>query len=150
MDNLSPLEQKRYQVICQIQMFLKEGCSHREIAKRMGISRRTIAKYRVGNPEEFCESGINQSKLDAYKDEIIKCLHNGYSKSKTVKHLYSLGYHGAKSTAFDYLVKIERYKTQSFAPQPYVRTFTEGMKYKAGSKGKSADYITRTGIFRYL
>ncbi|WP_077609165.1 transposase [Clostridium sp. Marseille-P2415] len=149
-DNFSPREQKRYQVICQIQTFLKEGCSYREIAKRMGISRRTVAKYRAGNPKELCESGINQSKLDVYKDEIIKCLHNGYSKSKTVKRLYSLGYRGAKSTAFDYLVKIERYKIQNFAPQPYVRTYTEGMKYKAGSKGKSADYITRAGIFQYL
>ena len=36
---------KRYQMICQIQAFLKEGCSYREIARRMGVGRNTIAKY---------------------------------------------------------------------------------------------------------
>jgi len=120
------------------------------MAKRMGISRNTVAKYKAGDPRKLCQFGINQSKLDAYKEEIFKCLHGGYSKSKTVKHLYSLGYHGAKSTVFDYLLKIERYETQNFAPQPHVRTYTEGMKYKVGSKGKNADYLTRAGIFQYL
>jgi DNA-binding NarL/FixJ family response regulator len=51
-DNLLPREKKRYQLICQIQAFLNEGCSYREIAKRLGISRKTIAKYRTGNPTE--------------------------------------------------------------------------------------------------
>ena len=40
-------------MICQIQKFLKEGCSYREIAKRMGIGRNTIAKYREGDPKEL-------------------------------------------------------------------------------------------------
>ena len=37
-DNCPGFSEKRYQMICQIQEFLKEGCSYREIAKRMGIS----------------------------------------------------------------------------------------------------------------
>lgn len=43
-DNYAAFSEKRYQMICQIQNFLKEGCSYREIAKRMGIGRNTIAK----------------------------------------------------------------------------------------------------------
>ena len=46
-------------MICQIQEFLSEGCSYREIAKRMGIGRNTIAKYREGDPKKLVctESG---------------------------------------------------------------------------------------------
>ena len=36
-DNYAAFSEKRYQMICQIQNFLKEGCSYREIAKRMGM-----------------------------------------------------------------------------------------------------------------
>lgn len=150
MDNFLPQEKKRYQVICQIQSFLKEGCSYREIAKRMGVSRKTIAKYREGDPNRLCRSGVNQSKLDAYHEVISKCLKDDFSKSRTVKYLYSLGYTGSRSTAFDYLVKLERTSGNSFAVQPYVRTYTEAIKYKAGSKGKNVDYLTRPGIFRCL
>lgn len=32
-DNCAAFSEKRYQMICQIQNFLKEGCSYREIAK---------------------------------------------------------------------------------------------------------------------
>ena len=85
MDNYAAFSEKRYQMICQIQNFLKEGCSYREIAKRMGIGRNTIAKYRKGDPKELSIYGIHQSKLDPFHDFIIDCLKEGWSKSKTVK-----------------------------------------------------------------
>ena len=58
-DNCATFSEKRYQMICQIQNFLKEGCSYREIAKRMGIGRNTIAKYRKGDPKELSMYGIH-------------------------------------------------------------------------------------------
>ena len=84
-DNYAAFSEKRYQMICQMQNFLKEGCSYREIAKRMGIGRNTIAKYRKGDPKELSMYGIHQSKLDPFHDFIIDCLKEGWSKSKTVK-----------------------------------------------------------------
>ena len=51
---------------------------------------------------------------------------------------------------FDYLCKIEQKENKCFEPQPYVRTMTECLKYKTGSKGKDKDYITREGVFRYM
>ena len=149
-DNLFSSERKRHQLIRQIQAFLAEGCSYREIAKRMGIGRNTIAKYRKGDPEKLCRFGSKQSKLDAYYKEIMDCLKSGYSKSYTVKRLYALGYTGAKSTAFDHLAAMERSSGLRFEPQPYVRTYTEALKYKTGSAGQHADYLTRSGIFRWL
>lgn len=56
-DNFPNYSEKRYQMICQIQGFLKEGCSYREIVRRMGVGRNTIAKYRNGNPMELSMYG---------------------------------------------------------------------------------------------
>ena len=78
-DNCPGFSEKRYQMICQIQEFLKEGCSYREIAKRMGVGRNTIAKYRQGNPMELSMYGVRQSKLDPFYDFIIQCLYSGWS-----------------------------------------------------------------------
>lgn len=149
-DNSSNYSEKRYKMICQIQQLLKEGCSYREIARRMGIGRNTIAKYRSGDPKELSMHGIRQSKLDIFYDFILECLYSGKSKSKTVKLVYAKGYTGSKSNAFDYLAKIEQREGMSFEPQPYIRTKTEALKYRMGSEGKTADYITREGVFRHM
>lgn len=124
-DNSSNYSEKRYKMICQIQQLLKEGCSYREIARRMGVGRNTIAKYRTGEPRELSMYGIHQSKLDIYHDFILECLYSGKSKSKTVKAVYAKGYTGSKSNAFDYLVKIEQREGKAFELQPYIRTQTE-------------------------
>lgn len=149
-DNSSNYSEKRYKMICQIQQLLEEGCSYREIARRMGVGRNTIAKYRTGDPKELSMYGIHQSKLDVFHDFILECLYSGKSKSKTIKAVYAKGYTGSKSNAFDYLVKIEQREGKTFEPQPYIRTQTETLKYRMGSKGKSADYITREGVFRHM
>lgn len=150
LDNFPNYSEKRYQMICQIQGFLYEGCSYREIARRMGVGRNTIAKYRNGNPMELSMYGVRQSKLDSYYDFIVQCLKSGWSKSKTVKAVYEKGYIGSQSNAFDYLVKIEEKLNEQFTPQPYIRTMTEVLKYRTGSCGKDKDYITREGIFRNM
>lgn len=137
-------------MICQIQEFLSEGCSYREIAKRMGVGRNTIAKYREGDPKKLSMYGIQQSKLDIFYDFIIQCLDSKWSKSKTIKEIYARGYTGSKSNAFEYLCKIEQKENKYFEVQPYIRTMTEGLKYRTGSIGKEKDYITREGIFRYM
>ena len=142
--------EKRYKMICQIQQLLKEGCSYREIARRMGVGRNTIAKYRKGDPKELSMYGIHQSKLDIFHDFILECLYSGKSKSKTVKSVYAKGYTGSKSNAFDYFVKIEQREGKTFEPQPYIRTQTETLKYRVGSKRKTADYITREGVFKHI
>ena len=126
-------------MVCQIQKFLSEGCSYREIAKRMGVGRNTIAKYREGDPEELSMYGIRQSKLDIFYDFIIQCLDSGWSKSKTIKEIYAKGYTGSKSNAFEYLCKVEQKENKYFEAQPYIRTMTEGLKYRTGSIGKEKE-----------
>lgn len=150
MDNSSVFSEKRYKMICQIQEFLSEGCSYREIAKRMGIGRNTIAKYREGDLKKLSMYGIRQSKLDIFYDYIIQCLDSKWSKSKTIKEIYAKGYIGSKSNAFEYLCKIEQKANKYFEVQPYIRTMTEGLKYRTGSIGKEKDHITHEGIFQYM
>lgn len=150
MDNFPAFSEKRYKMICRKQKFLKEGCSYREIAKRMGVGRNTIAKYHEGDPKELSKYGIQQSKLDPYYDFIVQCLNIGWSKCKTVKAIYEKGYTGSTSNAFRYLGKTEERKNKYFEPQPYIRTMTEGLKYRRGSIGKERDYITREGVFRQM
>lgn len=149
-DNFPEFHNKRYQLILQVQKFSEDGCSNREIARRLGIGRNTVRKYKTGEPNLLNQYGIRQSKLDVFRAFILKCLDNGYSKSKTVKSIYEQGYDGGMTNAFDYLKKIEQEYHKSFAPQPYVRTMTEALKYKTGSKGRDCDYITRNGVFNYL
>lgn len=110
----------------------------------------TNAKYREGDPEELSMYGIRQSKLDIFYDFIIQCLDSGWSKSKTIKEIYTKGYTGSKSNVFDYLCKIEQKENRYFEVQPYIQTMTEALKYRTGSIGKEKDYITREGIFRYM
>lgn len=149
-DNSLNYSEKRYQTICQIQNLLREGCSYREVARRMGVGRNTIAKYKSGDPKELSMYGISQSKLDIFHDFIVQCLNSGWNKSKTVKAVYEKGYDGSKSNAFVYLTKIEEKEGKTFEPQPYIRTRTEALKYKAGSTGKQEDYITREGVFKHI
>ena len=87
-DSAPNYSEKKYKTICQIQKLLKEGCSYWEIARRMGVGRNTIAKYRAGDPKELSMYGIHQSKLDIFHDFIMQCLDSGWSKSKTVKAVY--------------------------------------------------------------
>lgn len=150
MDNNSNLNNKRYKLILQIQEFIKDECSYREIARRLGISRNTVSKFKEGDPQLLYQYGIKQSKLDGYRNHIVQCLDNGYSKSKTVKSIYELGYTGGLTNAFGYLKKVENETRKTFEPQKYQRTMTEALKYRTGSKGKENDFITRNGVFRFL
>lgn len=144
------LNTKRYQLILQIQEYVNEGCSLREISRRLGISRNTASKFKTGNPEVLCQYGIKQSKLDNYQEQIVSCMQNGMSKSATLRHIYELGYNGGSSNAFDYFKKIEQATEYEFEPQLYERTKTTALKNNAGSEGQEYSYITRNGVFRYL
>lgn len=149
-DNSHIFNSKCYQLILKIQEFHQEGCSDTEIARRLGISRNTVRKYRIGSPELLCKYGIRQNKLDIYRRLIIQCLYDGFNKSKTLKTIYEHGYDGGKTNANDYFKRIEQEYNKSFEKHQYRRTKTDALKYKAGSKGKEYDYITRNGVFNYL
>jgi len=149
-DNFIILNQKRYRQIVQIQDYLAEGCSNREVARRLGISRNTVARYASGDPGVLAETGFRQGKLDIYITDILTCLNNGKTKKETLEHLQSKGYTGSSSNTYEYFQKIEEITGVKFELHPYVRTKTSALKNKVGSIGENCDYITRTGVFRFL
>jgi len=149
-DNFIILNQKRYRQIVQIQDYLAEGCSNREVARRLGISRNTVARYASGDPGVLAVTGFRQGKLDIYIADILTCLNNGKTKKETLEHLQSKGYTGSSSNTYEYFQKIEEITGVKFKLHPYVRTKTSALKNKVGSIGENGDYITRTGVFRFL
>lgn len=90
-DNSPNYSEKRYQMICQIQGFLNEGCSYWEIARRMGVGRNTIAKYRNGAPMELSMYGLKQSKLDPYYEFAVQCLNPDGVKVRRLKQFMKKG-----------------------------------------------------------
>ncbi len=145
------LNSKKYQLILAIQKFLAEGCSKREISRRLGICRKTVRKYAIGEPKELSEAGFQSSKLDKYLDEILKCLNNsGYTKKETIEYIQKIGYADSIRNAYEYLKKVEEASGKNFKPQPYVRKKTKTLMNRSGSVGEKHDFITRNGIFRFL
>ena len=79
-------EQARLQRILQIQELSKKGYSSCEIARRMGMDRRTVTKYRTGDASLLCRS-YTRSCLHSHKDFILKCLQNGLTQAEIIRQL---------------------------------------------------------------
>ena len=60
-DNLSEKEQKRRNLIEQIQTFHKAGISVQEISQITGKDRKTVKKYLEGDPNKLCHSNVHGS-----------------------------------------------------------------------------------------
>lgn len=77
---------------------MSEGCSQREVARRMGIGRNTVLKYADGSPEMLLESGFQFGKLDNYVDTILVCLDKGLPKNETLRQIQKTGIPHQKGT----------------------------------------------------
>lgn len=66
-DNFPEFHNKRYQLILQVQKFSKDGCSNHEMARRLGIGRNTVRKYKTDDPNLLNQYRIRQSKLDVFR-----------------------------------------------------------------------------------
>lgn len=129
---------------------MSEGCSQREVARRMGIGRNTVLKYADGSPEMLLESGFQFGKLDNYVDTILVCLDKGLPKNETLRQIQEMGYTASKRNAYDYFKKIEDIVGKDFVPHNYFINKTQAQQNRAGSSGLNYDYLTRNGVFQYL
>ena len=75
-DKLTPSEQERLKVIQKVQEMLKAGFTYTDVAKETGISTRSVARYRTGNPEMLCrlQRSGRVNSLDCLKDEILELI----------------------------------------------------------------------------
>ena len=104
-DNFTESEEKRRQLIIQIQELHKGGTPIREIARIMGKDRKTVKKYLNGDPGNLCRSN-KHGAIGEYDDLIIKAVENGYTQSSITKMLIENGYHGTGGNARYYIRKV--------------------------------------------
>lgn len=147
-DNLSGAEEKRLQLIRQIQAFHKEGLGLSEISRRTGKHSKTVKKYLEGDPTKLCRSNCS-GILDQYKDFIIKFLRDGLHQAEVIRQLNELGYDCSDANARVYIKNLrDEYGIKAARYRQGERT--ERLKKGSGSSGEKFDYITRKGIFNHL
>ncbi len=145
-DNYTEAEEKRRQLILQIQELYREGYSMVKIAKIVDKDRVTIAKYIEGDPDKLCRSNKQSMKLTGFTDYIIECINDGLTQSKIADKLAEAGYKGTNSNARMFIRSIaERYALNL---AKYDRRIPDDNASRS-SKPK-AEYITRKGIFNHL
>lgn len=144
MDNFTEAEQKRLQLILQIQEMYQNDVSIRQITKRLQITRNTVKKYLEGDPEILCRAN-KRSNLDQHKNYIIKCINEGKTQSETARSVMELGcdcgFNNIRqyvhSVVIQYQLDVKKYVSCSG-------------NNAAENKQAQTEYITRKGIFQYL
>jgi transcriptional regulator with XRE-family HTH domain len=96
-------------------LVLVEGCSQREVARRLGVARDTVAKaVRTDTPPLYCRRPAG-SRLDPFKDWICEQLREDASiPSQRLRELaVELGYEGGKAFFDDYVREVPpRYRVR--------------------------------------
>lgn len=143
-DKLTIAEQKRLQMIEEIQRLHKSGESIHSISRITGKNLGTVRKYVYGNPEAKCRSG-KHSPLDAKTDFIIKNIKNGLTASAIAKQLQSDGQALTLSDIRQYVrATADRYGLELFK-------YKRAVPHVAEDDGNPEQiYITRKGIFNHL
>lgn len=111
----------------QIRDFIKQGLSDSEIARRVGIHRKTVARYKRANAPPRYSSRRRASRDDpssGYQEEIAKLTSGDDPPSARAiyQKLYRLGYRGSQRTIERRVATIlsarpkERYFSQSYEP----------------------------------
>lgn len=145
MDNFTPAERKRRQLIVEIQNLHNAGESISNIVRITGKNWNTVKKYLDGDPDILCRS-TGHSSLWNYTDLIIKAIENGQTASSIAKQIKENGYPCTSTNIRSYIKSIaEKYGLEI---SKYCNT---APRYdSAGEKKPKADYLTRKGIFNYL
>lgn len=109
-DNLSITERERLQVIRKVQEMLAAGFTYNETANETGLSARTVARYRSGDPEKMCLHSRPGRKniLDSLREQIYELLAEGYHPSGVYYKLKEQGYDVHKSTVTRYVRKLAK------------------------------------------
>lgn len=114
------IDYETYQRIKQLHS--QEGLSATQIAHKLGIDYRTVAKWLKAPRFHPRQSSPRSSLLDPFKDQLIEWLeHYSYTAQQCYQRLRSMGYAGGYSILTDYIRKIRpvrkaAFLTLAFAP----------------------------------
>ena len=109
-DNLTPSEQERLKLIQKVPAMLKAGFTYTDVAEETGISTRTVARYRVGDPETMCrfQRSGRENSLDCLKDEILELIKDGYHQLGVYQELLKKGYNIPRTIVTLYVRKLAK------------------------------------------
>ena len=112
-----------YQQFLQIRyLHDQKGLKPSQIADKMGIDPRTAARWAAAKQFTPRQTPVRQSKLDPFKNEIIRMLDfHPYTAAQVFDRIRQRGFDGGYTIVKDYLAKIRpvkkpAYLTLSFAP----------------------------------
>lgn len=92
----------------KVQEMPAAGFTYNETANETGLSARTVARYRSGDPEKMClySKPGRKNILDSLRGQIYKLLAEGYHPSGVYHKLKEQGYDVYKSTVTRYVRKL--------------------------------------------
>lgn len=111
-----------YNTYCKIRCLKAEGLSFEKIAKQVGRDPKTVGKWAKKPRYEQRQQRPQASKLDRYKDEIIRLLeHHDLSGEQIYQRLKKAGYTGRRTILRNYIQKVRprrkpAYLTLKFSP----------------------------------
>lgn len=107
MDNLTENEKKRLKLLTEIQEMIHSDYKYADIASVLGISTRTVIRYKDCNPLEQCQLKRPSRNKEAiqYKDEILRLITEGYHASGIASMLQEKGCQLGASTIRRYAKK---------------------------------------------
>jgi len=99
-----------------------QGLNISEIARETGYDRKTVGKYiRLKKAPELQKRPNRQSKLDPYKDYMIRKLNEGpYTAARLFREIKEMGFDGGKTIVKDF-VRTVRLQQEMYAVLRYDR-----------------------------
>ena len=90
----------------EIQQLARQGLSKSEIARRLGIDRKTVRKYlgKLGGPPLVQKRPTRQSQVERFEDYLRKRLAQGCTNGKVLlREIQEQGYQGSYTILKDFL-----------------------------------------------
>lgn len=89
-----------------VQLVYRQKKSIRQTAKTLGISRNTVRKLIELDEQPVYQRSIYKTKVDAFKDDIIRWKNNDLNGTRIFKELQKIGYDGSISPVYRFLNKL--------------------------------------------
>lgn len=111
-----------YEQYCRIKAYREEGLKAGQIAEKLGLDSRTVAKWMNCNGFQLRLPGHRSSKLDPYKDDILAMLErHPFSGAQIFQKIKERGFDGGYTIVKEYVRKVrprrhKPYLKLNFAP----------------------------------
>jgi len=111
-----------YDQFCQIKKYQDEGLKAGQIGMKIGLDNRTVGKWMERNKFQPRLSSIRPSKLDPYKEDIVRMLErHPYSAKQVFQQISEQGFDGGYTIVKEYIRKVrprrpKAYLKLAFAP----------------------------------